>query len=100
MRSEPICSKVRRKRRGVAGRRVDRLQGHANVLADDLGRRAVDPGHLGAHAAPGFAGPHSRLGSQVKPDSLSTSRSDGKLLEHALGEEAQECDSNAADWAT
>src|SRR5258706_11939737 len=33
------------------------FRSHANVLADDLGRRTVDPWHLGAHAAPGFAGP-------------------------------------------
>ena len=33
---------------------------------------------------------HSRFGSQVKPDSISTSSQRRELLEHALGEEAQQ----------
>src|SRR6202012_4339530 len=41
------------------GRSVERLHGDADVVADDGGRLALDPGHLDAHAAPGLVGaPH------------------------------------------
>ena len=89
MRSEPMCSSVRSSVSGVAGRRIDRLQGHAHVLADDLGRRAVDPRHLGAHAAPGLAGAPEQIRQpgEARFDQHQPQRRE--FLEHAFGEEAQ-----------
>ena len=85
-----MCSRVRKSVVRVAGRRIHRLQGHANVLADDLGRRTVDPWHLGAHAAPGFAGAPQQVRQPGEARFAQHQPQRWKLLEHALGEEAQE----------
>src|SRR5215475_14851129 len=44
------------------GRRIERLDGQADVVAHDLRRRAVNPGHLGAHAAPELREPPEEAG--------------------------------------
>ncbi len=62
-------------------RRIERLDGQAEVLAEDLRRRAVDPRHLGAAAAPELGQPpqerrhpgHARTRS-ARPSAWGTSR--------------------------
>ena len=51
-RCAPACARASRSPAGAS----TGCKRQANMLADDLGRRPVDPGHLGAHAAPGLVG--------------------------------------------
>ena len=71
-------------------RRIDRLQGQAHMIADDLRRRDDRSRHLRPHAAPGLAGAPEQ-GRQPGEAGLDQHHLQlGELLEHALGEEADE----------
>src|SRR5262249_85022 len=72
--------------------RVEWLDGEANVIAHDLRRRAVDPGHLTAHAAPEFREPHKNAGSHVTPDSSSTTLRPGYLANTPSQTRLASCD--------
>ena len=85
-----MCSSVRSELLRVVRRQVERLQREAHVLADDVGRRPVEPRHLGAHAAPGLVdAPEQRRQpgeAGLDADELQLR----KFLEHAFGDEAEQ----------
>ena len=60
-------------------RRIDRLHREADMIADDLRRRARHPGHLGAHAFPGLVGAPDEAAQPGQPRFDRTTFSPGNL---------------------
>ena len=75
---------------GGVGRRVGGLQGDAHVFADELGGRAVDPGHFGAHAAPGLVGAPEEIRQPGEAGFDQHDAESGEFGEHALMDQAQQ----------
>src|SRR5262245_4831994 len=71
------------------GRSVERLDGEPEMVAHDLGRRAVDPGHLGAHPAPELRKPPQEAGKPGHARFEQHHLEPGIFGEHALADEAR-----------
>ena len=83
----------------IVPRRVDRLQREADVLADDVGRRPVDPGNLGRTPRQVLLVRHSKVRQPGEAGFDQHQLELRELLEHALGEEAEQLRSRTRSTA-
>ena len=75
---------------GLVGRGIERLRREPHVIAHDVGRRAIDPRHLHAHALPGLVGPPHEGRQPADARFHQHDLEARKLAEHALEDEAQQ----------
>jgi hypothetical protein len=73
----------------VVFRQIERLERESHALADDVGRRPVEPRHLGAHAAPGLVDAPQQRRQPGKAGLDADERQRREFLENAFRDEAQ-----------